>query len=166
MAGSNPIILPSAGAEAITREVMGYGYRDVETGGFLLALESAPLRITAIAMAGDRGVKRSWGLFRISGEAIDQLFGWSDEYGLRIPVQFHSHQRGPELSPIDKQEGFNVLGFISCVVPTYQDPPVDLTEWGWWAFDGATWLSTPAAVLDTGDVETVVFDEDGVRPYA
>jgi hypothetical protein len=117
-------------------------------------------------MTGTAGVDRGWGLFRVSGKAIEALFEWSEQQDLRIPAQFHSHRYGAFLSPIDQREGFNVLGFISCVIPAFEQPSEDSKKWGWWTFDGTAWVATSPALLGEGDVQVVSFDEDGVRSHA
>ena len=95
---------------------------------------------------------------------MDVLFAWADESGLRIPAQLHSHGGQAFLSPVDQREGFNVTGFISCVVPFYRRPPTDPNLWGWWMFDGLAWVPARQPWVEAGNVEVVVFDEDGVRP--
>ena len=154
--------VPQVAVDAILSEVRRYGSGDLETGGFFLVEAGARDTVTAIAMAGQEGIERSWGSFRISATAIDVLFGWADERGLRIPAQFHSHGRGSRLSPIDRREGFNVPRFVSCVVPRYDNPPCEVARWGWWLFSGRAWVATEPASVITGEVETVTFDENGV----
>ena len=79
---------------------------------------------------------------RITANAIDALFAWCDEHGFHIPAQFHSHRDIAFLSETDRRDGFNVTGFVSCVVPTYDKPPRDQTRWGWWEFQEQTWIQS------------------------
>ena len=53
--------------------------------------------------------------------------------------------------------------FISAVVPEYRDPPCDPADWGWWSFETDRWVRVGPAAITKGDVDIVVFDEDGVR---
>lgn len=156
------LAVPQVAVDAILTEVRRFGRASLETGGFFLVEGRARDTVTVIAMAGRKGIERSRGVFRISATAIDVLFGWADERGLRIPAQFHSHAWGSRLSPIDRREGFNVRGFVSCVVPRYGDPPCEVASWGWWLFSGRTWVATELASVVTGEVATVTFDENGV----
>lgn len=168
MDGESPLRLARAGIDAIVSEVRRYGRsapRGVETGGFLVGEASHSEVIAVVAMAGERGIERSRGVFRISAAAIDMLFEWADKHALRIPAQFHSHEMGGVLSDIDRREGFNVRGFISCVVPEYREPPQDANRWGWWRFDGGRWLTAGPAVAMAGQIAVVTFDEDSVREH-
>jgi hypothetical protein len=149
--------------EELARYGQGSG---VETGGFLLARTGDPDAVRVLAMAGETGIERGWGRFRISAAAIDALFAWAEERELRIPAQFHSHGIGRGLSPVDRREGFNVRGFISCVVPEFHSPPTDPAQWGWWLFDGVAWVETAPAIVVEGGVTVVTWDEDGVRTDA
>jgi hypothetical protein len=159
--------LPSEAVAQIVGEVASYGRGDgVETGGFLLAPSDDPDGVSVVAMAGETGIERAWGRFRVSALAIDVLFAWAEERGLRIPAQFHSHGIGRDLSLIDRREGFNVRGFISCVVPEFHDPPSGPNRWGWWLFDGASWVETAPCTVVDGGVMVVRFDEEGVRGQA
>ncbi len=159
----NDLVVPSIVGAGIAAEVRRYGVRDVETGGFLVALGSEPMRVAVIAVAGTRGITRGPGLFRVSGKAIDRLFSWVDGQNMRIPAQFHSHGAGAFLSKTDRREGFNVKDFITCVVPNYIDPPSHPTAWGWWTFDGEDWTRLPPPRLTEVTAGFLVFDEDGVR---
>ncbi len=159
--------LPSSAVTRIVGEVTSYGRDDgVETGGFLLAPSHDPEAVSVVAMAGETGIERAWGWFRVSASAIDVLFAWAEERGLRIPAQFHSHGIGRDLSLIDRREGFNVRGFISCVVPEFRDPPSVPNGGGWWLFDGASWVETASCTLVESEVMVVRFDEEGVRGEA
>jgi hypothetical protein len=161
-----PVVLPAESVSAIIAEVRRHGRLDLETGGFLLGPEAEPSRVEVIALAGDQGIERAWGLFRVSGRAVEQIFAWAEEHELRIPAQFHSHGRGARLSSLDRREGFNVRGFISCVVPSYRKPPPDPLAWGWWWFNGTSWVDAPAPAFRAGRAAVVTFDEAGVRARA
>jgi len=160
------LVIPDAAVGPIVADVQQYGAAqlDVETGGFLLAPADDQTRVTTVALAGEKGITRRRGLFRVSGPAIEVLFGWADDHDLRIPAQVHSHGREASLSATDQRGGFNVTGFISCVVPFFRRPPTDPLLWGWWMFDGRTWVPAGQPALDGGPVRVVTFDEDGVRP--
>lgn len=158
------LVVPLGAGAIVADEVRRYGVLDVETGGFFAGSEADPTRITTVALAGEKGIERRWGLFRVSGKAMDRLFALADGQGLRLPAQFHSHGGRAFLSKTDRQHGFNVTDFISSVIPDYVDPPSDAGAWGWWVFDGSKWASLLPPPTPDGDVKVVVFDEDGVRP--
>jgi hypothetical protein len=149
---------------AITEDVRAYGTKRVETGGFLLAPVADPDLITTLALAGTAGITRRRGLFAVSGIALDRLFTWADEHRLRIPAQFHSHGGRAFLSPTDLAHGLSVRGFVTCIVPFWDDPPDDPTDWGWWRFDGRDWRDEVSPELDAGrSMDVVTFDEEGLR---
>src|ERR1700737_1068201 len=160
------ITLPDSAGPIIVAEVARYGQRDLETGGFLLAPSSRQSVITTVAMAREKGIERSWGLFRISGLAIDRIFEWAESRDMRIPAQFHSHMLGGALSPTDKKHGFNIPGFVSCVVPEFLSPRSQPAAWAWWVFDNGLWVTYPPPLSGAGDVAAVWFDEDGVQERA
>lgn len=163
-AGAPRFTIPAVAVIAIAHDVMHFGKSDVETGGFLIAARSDPDVITTVAVAGETGIFRHPLMFRISARAIDVLFAWCDEYGFHMPAQFHSHRDAAFLSATDRRDGFNVTGFISCVVPSYVDPPREHTRWGWWEFQGKTWMPISPPTVGTNSVKMIVFDEDGMRP--
>ena len=76
MMGEVSLGMPSAAALAIAEEIRRFGRQSLETGGFLLAPEGTD-RVTFVALAGDTGIERSWGLFEISAIALDRLFGFA-----------------------------------------------------------------------------------------
>lgn len=162
-AEDHALVLPVAAVSHIMAEVVGYGSSLLETGGFFLASRATPATITVVAMAGEVGIERGWGFFKVTGSAIDEIFRWAEEREMYMPAQFHSHRYGAGLSLLDKRHGFNVPDFISCVVPHFDAPPSDPTAWGWWRFDGAVWVGTSPASLGDGHSGVVVFDEEGVR---
>lgn len=163
---TEPLLIPAGAGVSIRTEVQRYGRTGLETGGFLLAAESAPREVAVVAFAGRKGVERGWGFFRISGLAIDGLFEWAETHALRIPAQFHSHMYEAFLSPTDQRDGFNVRDFISGVVPSFAQPDADPRVWGWWSFDGRKWIGRPAPMVTSGDASVVYFDEDGVTADA
>ncbi|MDQ6613307.1 MAG: hypothetical protein M3083_00690 [Actinomycetota bacterium] len=164
------LVLPSDAVMAITADVKQWGTADVrrrgaagvETGGFLLAVPGRS-DVSAVALAGGSGILRAPMQFMVSGGAIDCLSEWADEHDLRIRAQFHSHQLGSALSPIDRAGGLRVEGFVTAVVPRFADPPGDLGLWGWWEFRRPDWTPSPRATCAPGGVRTVLFDEDGIH---
>jgi hypothetical protein len=157
----NGLLLPDAAAEAIVAEVARYGRHQVETGGFMLTSVTTDV-VTAIAHAGTRGILRRHDLFQISDLALDALFAHVEEHGLSIPAQYHSHGLGAFMSDCDLEHGLSVEGFTSTIVPFFSDPPPDPSAWGWWRF-ARSWIPLAPPVSTIGEVEVLVFDEDGVR---
>jgi hypothetical protein len=162
---THQLLLPEGTSTPLTAEVARYGAIDLETGGFLLAPASDPMRVSGLAMAGEQGIVRRRGIFHVSGVAIDRLFGWADRERLRIPAQFHSHGTEAFLSETDRRDGFNVTDFISTVVPHYVKPPTDPGTWGWWIYTGNDWIDLRPPIAVAGALQIVVFDEDGVRGF-
>ncbi len=163
--GTDHLVMPRTAGVPLTVEVAHYGAQGLETGGFLAAPETDPMRVRVVVVAGERGITRGRGLFRVSGKAIETLFGWADAHALRIPAQFHSHGVEAFLSETDRRDGFNVTDFISAVVPHFRQPPTDPGSWGWWIFDGGGWVPTPPPGLVEDPFHVVIFDEDGVRGH-
>jgi hypothetical protein len=147
--------------QLIHADVRAWGQRQVETGGFLLA-DGKMSEADMVALAGKEGVIRRRDCFRLSGEAVDQLFTWAGERGLRILAQVHSHRRTAFLSRVDLDHGFSVERFVSSVVPNYAAPPLDPSGWSWWRFSAGTWsrITAPATVGCAARV--VTFDAEGV----
>jgi hypothetical protein len=159
----NPLLLSADAGTIVAADAQQWGARDVETGGFLLA-PAGTNTITTIALAGRRGIHRDRLRLQFSGDAFDALAEWAEAHHLRVRAQFHSHQHGAFLSPIDRSGGMRVHGFITTVLPTFANPPFDPTAWGWWRFDTRDWQPCPsAAPADLHATRTVVFDEDGTR---
>ncbi len=156
------LILPQSAVESITRDVRVYGQRELETGGFLLLARDADV-VSMVAFAGDQGIARWRDRFQISERALDRLFSFADDRDLWVPIQFHSHEAGAFLSPIDADHGLRVEGFTSVVVPAYRDPPTDIHRWGWWRFTAGRWARANGARVADGAVELVRFDEGGVH---
>lgn len=157
------LALPVSATAAILDDVRSHGTRRVESGGFLLAAPGAPDTLAIVALAGERGVSRSWGLFEISGAALGRLFDWASERELTIRAQVHSHARDAFLSRTDLEHGFTVEGFTTTVVPWFADPPGDPNRWGWWRCSDGRWEQAEAPRPSEGQASVARFDEDGVR---
>lgn len=157
-----PLALPATAGPVITQEVRGFGQRDVETGGFLLAPKGQGT-VTVVAFAGQAGVTRQRQLFKVSALALDQLFAFAGQRACWVPAQFHSHAADAFLSFTDQQYGLRVSGFISAVVPRFADPPTDLAAWGWWRFSSENWTPFQPPPIQGHEVEAVIFDEEGIR---
>jgi hypothetical protein len=156
--------LPQEAIEAITGDVRAYGTQRVETGGFLLSPIGDAGQVSSLALAGTVGITRRRGLFAVSGIALDRLFTWADDKRLRIPAQFHSHRGRAFLSPTDLAHGLSVRGFVTCIVPFWNNPPNDPAQWGWWQFDGKNWRDETSPRTDPHrKLAVVTFDERGVR---
>lgn len=155
--------MPADAVRVVTGEAGAYGKSDVETGGFLLAplgLDS----VTAVAMAGTTGIVREPYLFQISERALDRLFTFADDRRLWIPIQFHSHRLGAQMSRTDELHGLRVEGFVSTILPRFENPPADVAQWGWWQFRAGDWRPCePATVQSLDPISVYAFDEDGVR---
>jgi hypothetical protein len=148
---------------AVLRETRSYGKRSLETGGFLLATVGNDA-LMGVALAGDAGILRHRRLFQISEGALDRLFTFADDLGYWIPVQFHSHEIGAFMSRADSEHGLRVEGFISTIIPEFENPPDDAGSWGWWHFHDGVWHPRAPVTVQPGRAETVVvFDEGGVR---
>lgn len=157
-----PIAMPPDAGAVIAEEICRYGRQGVETGGFLLAPAGAS-SISVVAFAGEAGVTRRRLMFQVSELALDQLFEFVADRGYWIPGQFHSHFARAFLSVTDQEHGLRVNGFASAVVPNFADPPASVTAWSWWRFGSGGWVAASAPHTADGDVEVVIFDEDGVR---
>ncbi len=155
--------LTEAAVAAIVAEVGRYGSAGVETGGFLLVSRDNSEVTAAVALAGTAGITRRSDQFVISGTVVDLLSEWADDRGLRVVAQLHSHRRAAFLSPIDRRGGVRVDGFISAVIPTFRTPPASPHAWSWFVFTAGLWQPRPPFVTVAGDIETMTFDEDGIR---
>jgi hypothetical protein len=102
-------------------------------------------------------------MFQVSELAMDRLFEFAADRGYWVPAQFHSHLARAFLSVTDQEHGLRVNGFTSAVVPDFADPPASVAAWSWWRFGSGGWVAAPAPHTADGDVEVVIFDEDGVR---
>ena len=162
MSGGDRLRIPASAIEAIGDEVLAFGSRDVETGGFVMAARDGDT-VSIVAVAGNTGIVRRGNLFVMSELALDRIFTFADDRQMWIPAQFHSHRLGAFLSETDKEHGLRVDGFISVVIPTYSDPPRDVARWGWWRFGAGRWRTIEPGGIAGGQVDVVRFDEDGVR---
>jgi hypothetical protein len=158
----SPVRIRAAAAERIAEEVTAFGRWSLETGGFLLAPRGNDT-LSIVAFAGQAGIVRSRDLFQISERALGRLFEFADGHDLYAPAQFHSHRRGPSLSPTDKDHGLRAEGFTSAVVPRYAGPPRPVIAWGWWSFQAGHWSAVRPPSLVPGEITVVEFDEDGAR---
>lgn len=163
---SPPLRLPTSIIEALLSATVTFGRHDLETGGFLLADDHDVVQ--ALALAGESGVERSWGLFMVSGAVVERVCEWAAEQNLRVTALVHTHQRGAHMSMTDRNNGFRVDGFRSVIIPSFANPPRALADWGWNVFEHGDWhpdrpgelndefaTSTPARVI--------IADESGVR---
>jgi hypothetical protein len=155
--------LTEAAVAEIVAEVGQYGSAGVETGGFLLVSRANSEVTAAVALAGAAGITRRCDQFVISGTAVDLLSEWADGRGLRVVAQFHSHRTAAFLSPIDGRAGVRVDGFISAVIPTFRTPPASPDAWSWFVFTAGLWQPRSPLITIAGDIETMTFDEDGIR---
>jgi hypothetical protein len=140
------------------------GGEELETGGFILAPYGNEGG-TVLALTGDKGIERSWGLFQVSGLAVATLFDWADDSNLRVLAQWHSHRRQAFLSKTDLEHGFNVPGFRTAVIPNFEQPSANPTDWGWWMFEDGVWRATPAPRFNESGFEVITFEEGTVREY-
>jgi hypothetical protein len=156
--------IPTTIADVVHEYVSAYGRRDVETGLFLLAPRASDT-VTAVALAGARGVQRHWGRFALSARAVSQLLRHLREQDLIAAAQVHSHRGAAGLSHTDLEHGFSVDGFTTAVIPYYEQPAHDPGGWAWWRYQAGRWRSIEPFSLcpRTASVSAVIFDEDGVR---
>jgi hypothetical protein len=155
------LIFPKACLSVIHEEVKRYGECDLETGGFFLT-ESESDEIDVLALAGEIGITRTWGLFQVSGKAIERLFDWADGETLRISAQLHSHCLSAFLSETDTDYGFNVDGFQTSVIPSYCNPPFLPQQWRWWQFTKHRWIEIGSPELGSQNCRIIKFDERGI----
>jgi hypothetical protein len=152
--------------EAVVRlaaEVGRFGTDEAETGAFLLVGASGEDRLNVVALAGHAGIDRRRDRFGVSGEAVERLFVWAGDRGLRIRAQVHSHRHKAFLSRTDLDYGFAVEGFISSVVPQYGDPPAEPSDWGWWIYERGAWRGAPPPRVIDDSTGFVSFDARGVH---
>lgn len=155
------LALPVDAVKILLDEVRLHGARTEESGAFLLSHEQEPDQIAFVALPSDLGARRRANLFEVPAPALAILFEWAAEEELMIRAQVHSHKRGAFLSWTDLEHGFNVEGFITCVVPRYAHPPNDPCAWGWWEFRGGDWCRREAPAVAAGAAERVRFDAEG-----
>ncbi len=154
--------LPADAVVPILGEVRAYGATRMETGGFLLAPIDDPTRITTVAFAGTVGITRRYGLFGISGLALDRLFTWADDstcHSGAVPLAWGARLSLPD-RPCARLERPRLHHVCHPVLPR---PPRDPSRWGWWKFDGSMWKTeTPPKIDADAQAATFTFDEDGV----
>ncbi|MGE3449036.1 MAG: hypothetical protein AB7H92_15820 [Microbacteriaceae bacterium] len=153
--------LPELARDAVVAHVHSHGQTGVESGGFLVNDDTG--RVVVVACAGTTGISRSWGLFRISGAALDRLFTWCEDRDQTIGAMFHSHEHMAFLSMTDREHGLNVRGMTSVVLPSFAKPPSDPAAWAWFVYDGSDWVPLDPWPLSSTGVSVVTFDEDGVH---
>ena len=153
--------LPDSAIAAMTAHVRSHGALGVETGGLIIA--DAAGRPQAVACAGDTGITRRPGLFKMSGAALDQLFTVCEARAWNVVAMFHSHAVDAFLSTTDRELGLNIRGFTSIVIPEYANAPADPTSWAWFSFDGTRWRDDQPWQTVDATIRVLDFDEDGVR---
>lgn len=148
----------------LLEHVRFYGQQDVETGAMLLSNPGEP-EISVLALAGEAGITRHYGLLVLSAEALAPLFEYAEDNGLQIRAQVHSHAREAFMSRTDKAGNIRMQGFIAGVVPNFANPSTQPSTWGWWTFDGQNWvdIAPPTLTSPTPGATTVVFDSSGIR---
>lgn len=163
---SRPLRLPANIVDALLSATVAFGQRDLETGGFLLADDHDVVQ--ALALAGESGVDRHWGLFTVSGAVLERVCEWAAEQNLRVTALVHTHQGRASMSRTDRNNGFRVDSFRSVIIPSFARPPTALAEWGWYVFEHGDWhLDRPGEVIGesvtSGSGRIIVVDEGGVR---
>jgi hypothetical protein len=160
------LTLPHDAIEPLIEHVSSYGRIEVETGALLMC-DPRSSAVRAIALAGDLGVIRRYGLFVLSMRVIDSAFSYAEDRGLQVRAQIHSHAGAAFLSPTDKSGNLNMEGFIAAVIPSFRKPPHDPTSWGWWTFSAGAWrTSGPARTDRTLSSATILtVDADGAREH-
>lgn len=148
--------------EVLLGDVTLYGVETRETGAFLLSREQEPGQLTLVALPTEAGARRSANLFEVPAPALAILFEWAAEEELVIRAQVHSHKRGAFLSWTDREHGFSVEGFITCVIPSYASPPKDPADWGWWEFRNGDWQRRETPTVVVGLAKQIDFDEGGI----
>lgn len=163
---SPPLRLSTNIVDALLSATVTFGQHDLETGGFLLADDHDIVH--ALALVGDSGVERSWGLFTVSGAVVERVCEWAAEQNLRVTALVHTHRRGAGMSRTDRNNGFRVDTFRSIIIPAFASPPTALADWGWYVFAHGDWHpDRPGELVDASRTASpgrvIVVDEDGVR---
>jgi hypothetical protein len=156
------LIVPKVCLSVIYEEVKRYGECDLETGGFFLTKNDSN-EIDVVAFAAEIGITRSWGLFQVSGKAIEKLFDWADGEELHVAAQVHSHGLSSFLSETDINYGFSVDGFQTTVIPSYCNPPFLPQQWRWWRFTNHRWIEVASPELGGQNCRIIKFDERGIE---
>jgi hypothetical protein len=160
------LLLPQGAIEPLIEHVSSYGRNEVETGALLLC-DPRSSAVRAVALTGDRGVTRKYGLFVLSMRVIDSAFSYAEDHGLQVRAQVHSHAGAAFLSPTDKSGNLNMQGFIVAVIPNFHRPPHDPTSWGWWTFIAGAWRASEAARTDRtlASANIVTVDAEGTYEH-
>ena len=158
--------LPQDAIEPLIEHVSSFGRGEVETGALLMC-DPGSSDVRTIALAGDRGVTRRYGLFVLSMQVIDSAFSYAEDHGLQVRAQVHSHAGDAFLSRTDKHGNLNMEGFIAAVIPNFRNPPHDPTSWGWWTFGAKTWRPSEPAWTDKklSSAAIVTVDADGAHEH-
>jgi hypothetical protein len=131
---------------------------------FLLASSShREIVVDVVAWPGEVGVIRRRDAFAVSGVALGRLFDWATDHELAVVALVHSHGGRAFLSAVDLDHGFSIPGFISAIVPFYNDPSSNINDWGWWRFDQQEWRDLPVPSEGDTSFTEITFDERGVR---
>lgn len=162
---SNRLVLPRNAIKDMCKDVSKYGRLGLETGALLMCEQNNNV-VTTLALAGEAGVTRRYGLFILSMPVINQAFTYAEDRGLQVRAQVHSHAEGAFLSPTDKRGNLTMNGFIAAVIPHFEQPPNDPSAWGWWTFSTGYWrTSDPATVDMTSAGRVLTVDADGVSEH-
>jgi hypothetical protein len=159
------LVLPQNAVANLIDQVSSYGRLNVETGALLMCEPDTDV-VQVLALAGEAGVTRRYGLFVISMPVIDRAFTYAEDRGLQVRAQVHSHAGEAFLSPTDKRGNLNMKGFVAAVIPNFRTPPHDPSSWGWWTFKTGAWESSEPARLTVASNATVLtVDADGAHEH-
>ena len=153
----NSFTLPAGIAERLALEARSAGANLVETGGFVLVGEDHQ---AILALTGTEGIYREERLFIVDTSATATLFDWAAERDLRASTQWHTHRFEAFLSETDLLHGFNVPDFRTTVIPNFEHPSADPSDWGWWQFQRNEWTAIAAPAI-TGDGFSIITFEAG-----
>jgi hypothetical protein len=158
--------LPDDAIGQLIEHVSSYGRSEVETGALLMC-DPYSSDVRAVALTGDLGVTRRYGLFVLSMRVIDSAFSYAEDHGLQVRAQIHSHAGDAFLSPADKRGNLNMEGFIAAVIPDFRNPPHDPTSWGWWTFGARAWRQSEPARADKSlsSATILTVDADGAHEH-
>jgi hypothetical protein len=159
------LVLPQNAVTDLIDQVSSYGRLNVETGALLMSDRNSDM-VQVVALAGEAGVTRRYGLFVLSMPVIDQAFTYAEDRDLQVRAQIHSHAGDAFMSRTDKSGNLNMKGFIAAVIPNFRKPPHDPSSWGWWTFNAGAWEPSEPARLTVAPRATVLtVDADGVREH-
>jgi hypothetical protein len=156
--------LPAQMASDIAATARMAGVRLVETGGFVLGNPDDSAG-TVLALTGEVDIERREQLFHVGGLALSTLFEWADEQELSVLAQWHTHRRQAFLSKMDVEQGLNVPGFVTSVVPDFERASPAPDRWGWWTYNGAAWAPTAPPAVTTAPFRTVTFERGRVHEH-